>query len=458
MQRYACEDVAERRSMDLILWRHAEAVDERRDGTTTSSARSRQGRAPGAAHGRVAEPAPRRSRRASWSARRVRCQQTAQALGRKFKTRRRARRRARAPRQLLTPARWPDASEPVLVVGHQPTLGLAAALLLTGVAAAVVDQEGRRSGGCASRPRDDEDRGRPAGGAVARLPLAASRRRAIGGSRQAAASARLQHAGAAPRPRPPRAAGAACADASSAQPARDASVGCAAVARAARSRAGSTSPRAWQTITARRRQSSCQANVVVLPAAPRACAGRRAGRAPGRRCRRSWLCEKPGASTWRQQVGAVAVVVVVRDHHARSRAAPQAQPSSRRASLRRRRLRRRRAATSGDRARRARPARCRPRSGAAARAPTRRACRAPPRRGARPPGALAEVEDHALAQRAARRLQRVDAEVRRQRVEDRQAAADAPARRSSFRPGSASRSALPASRQRSHQPAQARRA
>ncbi len=35
---------------------------------------------------------------------------------------------------LLHAARWPDAKEPVLVVGHQPTLGLAAAYLLAGVA------------------------------------------------------------------------------------------------------------------------------------------------------------------------------------------------------------------------------------------------------------------------------------------------------------------------------------
>jgi len=31
---------------------------------------------------------------------------------------------------LLHAVRWPDAREPVLVVGHQPTLGLAAAYLL----------------------------------------------------------------------------------------------------------------------------------------------------------------------------------------------------------------------------------------------------------------------------------------------------------------------------------------
>ena len=34
---------------------------------------------------------------------------------------------------LLDAARWPEAAEPVLVVGHQPTLGLAAAYLLAGI-------------------------------------------------------------------------------------------------------------------------------------------------------------------------------------------------------------------------------------------------------------------------------------------------------------------------------------
>ncbi len=32
---------------------------------------------------------------------------------------------------LLKAARWPDASEPVLIIGHQPTLGLVASYLLS---------------------------------------------------------------------------------------------------------------------------------------------------------------------------------------------------------------------------------------------------------------------------------------------------------------------------------------
>ena len=59
-----------------------------------------------------------------------RCQQTASALERKFKTL-----DALAPlgtvEGLLHASRWPDAREPVLVIGHQPTLGLTAAYLLS---------------------------------------------------------------------------------------------------------------------------------------------------------------------------------------------------------------------------------------------------------------------------------------------------------------------------------------
>jgi phosphohistidine phosphatase len=61
----------------------------------------------------------------------LRCQQTAQALDRKFQTR-----EALGPGgtvgSLLTLARWPARRDPVLIVGHQPTLGMAAALLMGG--------------------------------------------------------------------------------------------------------------------------------------------------------------------------------------------------------------------------------------------------------------------------------------------------------------------------------------
>ena len=62
-----------------------------------------------------------------------RCQQTAKALGRSFKTIDAIAPEA-SPEALLKAARWPEASEPVLLIGHQPTLGQVAALLLTGQA------------------------------------------------------------------------------------------------------------------------------------------------------------------------------------------------------------------------------------------------------------------------------------------------------------------------------------
>lgn len=116
--------------MDLILWRHAEAqelsegVDDPARGLTPKG--ERQAR-------KVAEwlnqllPA---STRVLVSPA-LRTQQTAQALDRKFKTVA-ALGTDGTVEGLLAAARWPDAREPVLIVGHQPTLGLTAAYLMTG--------------------------------------------------------------------------------------------------------------------------------------------------------------------------------------------------------------------------------------------------------------------------------------------------------------------------------------
>ena len=123
-----------------------------------------------------------------------------------------------------------------------------------------------------------------------------------------------------------------------------------------------------------------------------------------------------------EQVGAVAMVVVVRDHHARPRAAPP--PRRARAAPRGSAAG---AALSSSVERRRAPTRSRLRD-VDLEAPLQLAHRgvAQVLAAGATLGRLArrEVEDHALAQRAARRLQLGDAEVRRQRVEDREAAAD----------------------------------
>jgi phosphohistidine phosphatase len=117
--------------MDLILWRHAEAevaaagVDDLQRALTAKGERQAE---------RMAEWLNRRltqSTRVLVSPA-LRCQQTAKALGRKFRTVAAIAPEASAE-ELLAAAGWPDASNPVLIVGHQPTLGLAAALMLTRV-------------------------------------------------------------------------------------------------------------------------------------------------------------------------------------------------------------------------------------------------------------------------------------------------------------------------------------
>ena len=126
--------------MDLILWRHAEAFEMRETENDLDRALTPKGE-------RQAQ------RMAEWLNQRLahstrvlvspalRTQQTAKALDRNFKTV-----QAIAPEAsvtaLLSAARWPEASEPVLIVGHQPTLGQVAALLLGEVAQTWVMKKG----------------------------------------------------------------------------------------------------------------------------------------------------------------------------------------------------------------------------------------------------------------------------------------------------------------------------
>ena len=117
--------------MDLILWRHADAKAGEPDlGRQLTDKGHKQA-----------------EQMARWLDRRLpdncrilvspaeRAQQTAQALKRKFRTVPGLGPGA-SPKAVLSTAGWPDAREPVLIVGHQPTLGEVAALLLTGDEAA----------------------------------------------------------------------------------------------------------------------------------------------------------------------------------------------------------------------------------------------------------------------------------------------------------------------------------
>ncbi|WP_293777448.1 phosphohistidine phosphatase SixA [uncultured Oxalicibacterium sp.] len=113
--------------MELILWRHAEAeMGEPDEGRALTPKGQKQA-----------------TKMAEWLDRHLtngcrilvspatRTVQTAEALGRKFKivddlapdsT----------PERVIAASHWPDSREPVLIVGHQPTLGQVAATILTG--------------------------------------------------------------------------------------------------------------------------------------------------------------------------------------------------------------------------------------------------------------------------------------------------------------------------------------
>ena len=116
--------------MDLILWRHAEAEEGADD----------------AARRLTPKGLKQATRMASWLEARLpknarvlvspaaRALQTAEALPRDAKTSEQVNTGAGAA-GVLKAAGWPEGSGTVLVVGHQPTLGAAAALALTGKAA-----------------------------------------------------------------------------------------------------------------------------------------------------------------------------------------------------------------------------------------------------------------------------------------------------------------------------------
>ncbi|MDP2829550.1 MAG: histidine phosphatase family protein [Sulfuricellaceae bacterium] len=113
--------------MDLILWRHAEAEEGVPDHQRKLTAKGEK------QADKMAEwlnaRLPKETRIIASPA--VRTQQTALALKRPFETVHEISVGASVP-ALLTAAGWPDARGAVLVIGHQPTLGQTAALLLGG--------------------------------------------------------------------------------------------------------------------------------------------------------------------------------------------------------------------------------------------------------------------------------------------------------------------------------------
>lgn len=121
--------------MDLILWRHAEAQDH------PDPVSGRQGDAQDLARRLTPRGEKHAARMAAWLDRQLpsgtrvmsspaqRTEQTALALGRKFKVRPELGPGC-DPLTVLELAQWPDGKGPVLVVGHQPTLGQVIARLL----------------------------------------------------------------------------------------------------------------------------------------------------------------------------------------------------------------------------------------------------------------------------------------------------------------------------------------
>ncbi len=116
--------------MDLILWRHADAEegepDMDRPLTKRGEKQARQ------VAGWLELRLPARTEVLASPARRA--QQTALALDKPFKTIRKLAPDS-AVADLIGATGWPDKRGAVLVIGHQPTLGRMAALLLAGVEA-----------------------------------------------------------------------------------------------------------------------------------------------------------------------------------------------------------------------------------------------------------------------------------------------------------------------------------
>ncbi len=114
--------------MDLILWRHAEAVDGVPDLSRKLTAKGEKQAAEIA--GWLKARLPKKNTRILVSPAQ-RTLQTARALTEDFQIMREIAPGA-SPEGVLAAAHWPERDGAVLVVGHQPTLGMVASLLVAG--------------------------------------------------------------------------------------------------------------------------------------------------------------------------------------------------------------------------------------------------------------------------------------------------------------------------------------
>ena len=116
--------------MDLILWRHAEAEPGHEALPDLERALTPKGVKQARRMGKwLDSQLPENCRILASPA--VRTVQTAEGLDRKYKTHPDLAPGA-DPVAILQAAGWPDGRETVVIVGHQPTLGQVAALLLSG--------------------------------------------------------------------------------------------------------------------------------------------------------------------------------------------------------------------------------------------------------------------------------------------------------------------------------------
>lgn len=113
--------------MDLLLWRHAEAEDGDDDLKRRLTERGLKQASTMAAWIRAHQPKDLRIVVSPA----IRTQQTAEALKLPFETHRKIGPEA-CVSELIAASGWPQATGSVLIVGHQPSLGRLASLLLSG--------------------------------------------------------------------------------------------------------------------------------------------------------------------------------------------------------------------------------------------------------------------------------------------------------------------------------------